>query len=244
MTTVGHQMSDIELVTFFVTYSYLQFIKTNVFFAKIHNAKPNSKMKFSTKEQNKNGATFKVASTAKPFQHINDVYMVKSGKKSDFTRDEGKQYLSDLESKTWTTFDEMISSLNSIRIVKVNRENWKLSSCTCSYWLKNYYCCHSIACCYRLKLMNFNDIGMDIPLNYKPKRGAKKKTRSCLQHQPFDCIQNEENAILESDQDSDIESEPTPKSSKKQKPNDAVLSIENICKTCNAAMKKKRVFFY
>lgn len=87
---------------------------------------------------------------SKPFQHINDVYMVKSGKKSDFTRDEGKRYLSDLESKTWTTFNEMISSLNSIRIVKVNRENWKLSSCTCSYWLKNYYCCHSIACCYRL----------------------------------------------------------------------------------------------
>ncbi|RNA13927.1 hypothetical protein BpHYR1_045147 [Brachionus plicatilis] len=72
----------------------------------------------------------------------------------------------------------MISSFNSIRIVKVNRENWKLSSCTCSYWLKNYYCCHSIACCYRLKLMNFYDIGMDIPLNNKPKRGAKKKTRS------------------------------------------------------------------
>ncbi|RNA04642.1 hypothetical protein BpHYR1_049815 [Brachionus plicatilis] len=118
----------------------------------------------------------------------------------------------------------MISSLNSIRIVKVNRENWKL------------------ACCYRLKLMNFNDIGMDIPLNNKPKRGAKKKTRSCLQHQPFDCIQNEENAILESDQDSEIESEPTQKSSKKQKPNDAVLSIEIICKTCNAVMKKKRGF--
>ncbi|RNA38667.1 mammalian ependymin-related 1-like [Brachionus plicatilis] len=89
--------------------------------------------------------------------------------------------------------------------------------------------------------MNFNDIGMDIPLNNKPKRGAKKKTRSCLQYQPFDCIQNEENAILESDQDSDIESEPTSKSSKKQKPNDAVLSIKNICKTCNAVMKKKRV---
>ncbi|RNA05277.1 hypothetical protein BpHYR1_011582, partial [Brachionus plicatilis] len=48
-------------------------------------------------------------------------------------------------------------------------------------------------------------------------------------------IQNEENAILESDQDSDIESEPTPKSSKKQKPNDAV---------CNAVMKTKRDCFY
>ncbi|RMZ97980.1 hypothetical protein BpHYR1_029318, partial [Brachionus plicatilis] len=53
---------------------------------------------------------------------------------------------------------------------------------------------------------------------------------------------NEENAILESDQDPGIESEPTPKSSKKQKPNDAVLSIENTCKTCNAVMKEKKSF--
>lgn len=91
--------------------------------------------------------------------------------------------------------------------------------------------------------MNFNDIGMDIPLNNKPKRGAKKKTRSCLQHQPSDSVQNEENAILESDEDSDIDSVQAPKSSKRQKPNDAVLSTENICKTCNVIMKKKRGFY-
>ncbi|RNA30109.1 hypothetical protein BpHYR1_005457 [Brachionus plicatilis] len=68
---------------------------------------------------------------SKPFQHINDVYMVKSNKKSDFTRNEGEQYLSILESKTWTTLDEMIFSLNSIRIVQVNRENWKLNREAC-----------------------------------------------------------------------------------------------------------------
>ncbi|RNA17937.1 hypothetical protein BpHYR1_028067 [Brachionus plicatilis] len=81
-------------------------------------------------------------------------------------------------------------------------------------------------------LIKFNDIEMDIPLNNKPKL--------CLQCQPSDCIQNEENAFLESDEDSDIESEPAPKLSNKQKPNYAVLSIENICTTCNAVMKEKK----
>ncbi|RNA00632.1 hypothetical protein BpHYR1_051267 [Brachionus plicatilis] len=71
----------------------------------------------------------------------------------------------------------------------------------------------------------------------------KLKLAVSIEHNKFIFIQlNEENAILESDRDSDIESEPTPKSSKKQKSNDAVLSIENICKTCNAVMKKKRAF--
>ena len=59
--------------------------------------------------------------------------------------------------------------------------------------------------------MNFNDIGMDKPLNNKPNQGSKKKTRSCLQHQV-----------------ASIEQAPT--SSKRHKPNDAALSIENICK--------------
>ncbi|RMZ96130.1 hypothetical protein BpHYR1_044187 [Brachionus plicatilis] len=72
---------------------------------------------------------------------------------------------------------------------------------------------------------------MNITLNSKPKRAAREKTRSCLKHQPSDCTQNEENTILKSDEDSDIELEPAPISSKKnlKKPNDTVLSIENIC---------------
>ncbi|CAF0968553.1 unnamed protein product [Brachionus calyciflorus] len=64
------------------------------------------------------------------------------------------------------------------RCYEKNPNNWKLSTCTCWYWLKNYYCCHTIACSYRLKLMNFNDIGMDIPLNNKLRKGAKKKKSS------------------------------------------------------------------
>ncbi|CAF1127657.1 unnamed protein product [Brachionus calyciflorus] len=75
----------------------------------------------------------------KPFQRINDLYMLKSGRDSLLSREECKIFLSSLESKECT--------------------------CTCWYWLKNYYCCHTIACSYCLKLMNFNDIGMDIPLN-------------------------------------------------------------------------------
>ncbi|RNA01661.1 hypothetical protein BpHYR1_042748 [Brachionus plicatilis] len=41
---------------------------------------------------------------------------------------------------------------------------------------------------------------------------------------------------------SNKELEQAPTSSKRHKPNDAALSIENICKTCNTPMKKKEIF--
>lgn len=50
--------------------------------------------------------------------------------------------------------------------------------------------------------MNFEEIGMDIPLrtfhiNNKPTKGEKKKTQPSLQFQPSDCTQSIESVIIE-----------------------------------------------
>ena len=59
--------------------------------------------------------------------------------------------------------------------------------------------------------MNFNDVGLDIPLNNKVKRGAKKKIKPSLQFQPPDYVQQQaENEILESEDDDELEIDERP----------------------------------
>ncbi|RNA34504.1 hypothetical protein BpHYR1_035818 [Brachionus plicatilis] len=45
-------------------------------------------------------------------------------------------------------------------------DNYACSTCTCVDWLKNYKCSHTIAVAYRLNLVNFNDVFMDLPIKY------------------------------------------------------------------------------
>ena len=41
-------------------------------------------------------------------------------------------------------------NVRKIRYVSINHENWKISTCSCWWWLKNYKCKHMIAICQRL----------------------------------------------------------------------------------------------
>ncbi|RNA43280.1 hypothetical protein BpHYR1_028719 [Brachionus plicatilis] len=77
----------------------------------------------------------------------------------------------------------------------MNNNNWKNSTCTCVDWLKNYKCSHTIAVAYRLNLVNFNDVFMDLPISNKKKKGAPQKTAKSLQHQPSDLVSDEELGI-------------------------------------------------
>ncbi|RNA02019.1 hypothetical protein BpHYR1_001467 [Brachionus plicatilis] len=104
-----------------------------------------------------------------------------------------------LETKTWTNFDKMMREIYDICINVINLESWKFSKCTCKFWMKNYYFDHVIGCCYRLKLMNLDSIGMDIPISNKRKRGAQSKNKKALEHQPTDLV-NTGVAGIESDE--------------------------------------------
>lgn len=66
---------------------------------------------------------------------------------------------------------------------------------------------------------------MDIPLDNKPKRGAKKKTQPSLQFQPPDCVQSEENFIIESENEC-VENE---RPAKVQRLDVQELSNQKIC---------------
>ena len=59
------------------------------------------------------------------------------------------------------------------------------------FWLKNYKCHHVISCAYRLKLLDFNSIGMDLPIQNKRKeRWRIKNALKSVQVQQSDLTNN------------------------------------------------------
>jgi hypothetical protein len=79
-----------------------------------------------------------------------------------------------------TTLDAYLHNVHSLHIIKIQIDNWKLSSCSCVYWLKNYKCSHVIAIVVRLKLASFESISIDLPMEKERKPGAKRKTKLAL----------------------------------------------------------------
>ena len=75
--------------------------------------------------------------------------------------------------------------------------NWKLSRCSCCYWLNNYICSHIIILAVTLKIVEFPQASMQIPIGQNRKRGRPEKTKKALVRQ------NENNSARSSETDSD-----------------------------------------
>jgi len=170
--------------------------------------------------------------------HYQGHYYIKSGDESEKSnKDMVKQNIQDISAQSWQKFDELIKCVNMFRKVTINNNNWKLSTCTCSFWLKNYKCHHVIACAYRLKLVDFSSIGMDLPIQNKRKRGGVLKTLKSLQVQPSDLTKNVEETVIYD------ESQNEPEVTQSSKRARLVDEQTKVCKTCGEPLKK-RLYYY
>ncbi len=118
------------------------------------------------------------------------------------------QYTTDSRKFTdckWSSFDKMMQDINRIRMIKLNKEEWENSECTCSFWQKNYKCNHVISLATRLRLASFSTVAYSIPLQHKRKKGAPKKMASALVIQPNDDLQEEEGVQVCSDEEETIQ---------------------------------------
>ena len=86
-------------------------------------------------------------------------------------------------SKVKLGLDKFIECVKSVKMIKLDRDNWAKSKCSCSWFQKNYFCYHIIALAVNEKLV-------EIPLEYKlvvieskPKRGRKPKAKVGLVRQ-------------------------------------------------------------
>jgi hypothetical protein len=94
---------------------------------------------------------------------------------ASLTKAKCKQFLLMLKNCNWQTFDDFASSFQEIRVIKLNEENWKLSTCSCPSWFKHYNCKHIIGIAYAQNLFDeFPIEACEIPLGQRTKRGRPK----------------------------------------------------------------------
>jgi hypothetical protein len=109
---------------------------------------------------------------------------------TSLSKEQVKQHFSILNSLDFDNFDKFIIMVHSIWVVKVCQANWKLSTCTCPTYMKDYKCKHMIAICVRLGLVEYPATAMTLPLQQKRKRGRPQATRGALTRQPCEVQEN------------------------------------------------------
>ena len=97
-----------------------------------------------------------------------------------------RHYVERMDNCNFQTFSQLFEYHNSIHIIKLNKDCWQNSQCSCNGWQKNYVCCHIpfVASKEPLCDFTFKDIILKMPLEKKKKRGRKENTKPALLHQP------------------------------------------------------------
>ena len=72
-------------------------------------------------------------------------------------------------------FDGFVEYFNNVRLIKLNRENWAKSKCSCGWFMKNYTCYHLIALASNLGLVEIPNKYKNVNIEKKAKRGRKSK---------------------------------------------------------------------
>ena len=67
-----------------------------------------------------------------------------SSKQKIIHKSDVKMFIDCLELNDFKSFDDFYNHLNKMRVVEFNSNNWKLSKCSCAWYLKNYICSHII----------------------------------------------------------------------------------------------------
>ncbi len=135
-----------------------------------------------------------------------DVYMVKAHKPNteselNLSQEECTSYFRAVRDLDFQSLDSLLDTVHSIHTIKINVDDWSMSECTCSFWLKNYKCSHVIATAFRLNLVSWDPIFLDLPLAKKNKRGARKKTMPALVRQSIETPRTAPKLIEESSED-------------------------------------------
>ena len=79
------------------------------------------------------------------------------------------------------SFDTYVKYFEKVRLIRLNRTDWMLSTCNCWYFLKNYYCYHIIAVAANEKLVEIPVQNKEVPIKQKTKRGRKSKALKALE---------------------------------------------------------------
>jgi hypothetical protein len=113
-------------------------------------------------------------------------YFTPIGKTHNLSKDECVAFCNVNDTGECDNLTKWFEIIKSIRMIKLDMTNWELSTCTCREWSKLFKCKHIIAIAYRAKLCDFRPVLMDLPMERKRARGAKKATKSALDRQSIE----------------------------------------------------------
>ena len=94
----------------------------------------------------------------------------------------------------------MLLATSNLVKIKLNKTSWKLSTCTCLSWQKNYKCNHVIAISCRLKLSDFVTVAMEQPIGLKRRRGRPETNKPALKKQPSETVSEADQIISEEEE--------------------------------------------
>jgi hypothetical protein len=133
-------------------------------------------------------------------------YCIPAGTTSTLSKKQASDYLKSIKELKFDSFDELIQGVNSVRVVQINEQQWKLSTCTCSWWSKNYICNHVIALSQRLGHFEFVDAAKTIPVTQNRKRGRPANTEPARVKQRAETQETHQQLeIQQDDQESEVE---------------------------------------
>ena len=75
----------------------------------------------------------------------------------------------------FTSFEDYTESINRIKMIAINKNEWPLSTCTCRDWFKEYMCKHVISLAIQLKYVKYPTLDLDI--EGKRKQGRPRLTK-------------------------------------------------------------------
>ena len=78
-------------------------------------------------------------------------------------------------------FNDFIPIFKKVSLIRLNRENWVKSNCSCAWYLKNYHCCHFVAVASNEKLCLIPIQYKQVTIEQKIKRGRKPKASGALE---------------------------------------------------------------
>ncbi|RMZ99193.1 hypothetical protein BpHYR1_051645, partial [Brachionus plicatilis] len=103
--------------------------------------------------------------------------------KKEFKDELNMDYAKGLYSKLNNDFDQLVALFKNVRIIKFNKDSWVCSSCTCSYYLRNYFCYHLIVVAVVKKLVEIPNKYKKCSIEPKAKRGRKANAAKALVRQ-------------------------------------------------------------
>ena len=81
-------------------------------------------------------------------------------------------------------FEDLIAYFNNVFKITVDKGDWRYSTCTCRFYMKDNKCFHIPIVCASAKIKgcSFDSVFMEMAITRKPRRGRKPgKRTNCLE---------------------------------------------------------------